>query len=240
MALRIEGLKVGYDGKAVLGGVSLEVRSGEILALIGPTGCGKSTVLHAVFGLAHAEAGRIWFDATEITNRDPARNIAEGIVLVPQGGRVFVDLTVRENLEMGAYAVRALQEIAGRMERVFDFFPRLRERERQRAASLSGGERQMLALGIALMLSPRLLLLDEPSIGLSPLLTARVLEKVREIGRALGNAILIVEQNVQNAVAVGDRVAVLKAGRVMLTAPAGELLDQPGLLEAYLPQVSVR
>jgi branched-chain amino acid transport system ATP-binding protein len=231
--LQLDAVAVSLDNRPVLAGLSLEVRPGEVLALIGPPGCGKSTVLRAVFGLVPVSAGRVMLGGRDVTNRSPRANLADGVVLVPQGGRVFRSLSVQENLALGAHTVRPGAIVPERMEEVYAFFPRLAERRRQNAGSLSGGERQMLALGIALMVRPRVLLLDEPSSGLSPIMTERVLERVRAIAARLPGGLLVVEQNVKNAVHVGDRVAVLRRGRILLTRGAGEEASTQELLDAY-------
>jgi branched-chain amino acid transport system ATP-binding protein len=233
MLLEIDAITVRLGAKAVLHELSLGVERGTILALIGPPGCGKSTVLHATFGLVATSSGRIRFDDCDVTNHTPQANIDAGIVLVPQGGRVFRTLTVRDNLRLGGHTLADERVVEDRTAAVFGLFPRLAERQRQVAGSLSGGERQMLALGIALMLRPRVLLLDEPSTGLSPILTERALDQVRRIATELGSAVLVVEQNVKNAMYVGHRVAVIRRGRIVLVRASGEHDTAPALLEAY-------
>ena len=233
MFLEIENIHVALSGKPVLDGLSLSVDKGEVLAVIGPPGCGKSTVLHAVFGLAQTTIGEIRLLGRDIANRPPDKNLNEGIVLVPQGGRVFRTLSVSDNLRLAAYSLRDAAAEAERIDQVFSFFPRLKERFTQTAGSLSGGERQMLALGMALMLVPRLLLLDEPSTGLSPILTEQVLTEVRRMSEMLECTVLAIEQNVKNAVSLGDRVSVMRRGRVSSTFPGRENADIQALLDAY-------
>jgi branched-chain amino acid transport system ATP-binding protein len=240
MLLQVESIAVELGGKPVLQGLSLEVDRGEVLALIGPPGSGKSTVLHAVFGLVRATAGRVLLDGQEIANRPPKDNLGDGVVLVPQGGRVFRSLSVHENLNLAAYTLLDHAVIRERMEAVYAFFPRLTDRRPQLAGSLSGGERQMLALGMALMLRPRLLLLDEPSSGLSPILTERVLDQVRLIPAELRSGVLVVEQNVKNALYVGDRVSVMRRGQIVLSASAREEDTAQALLDAYAFQSASR
>ncbi len=233
MLLQVQSIAVALGGKPVLQGLSLELDGGEVLALIGPPGCGKSTVLHAVFGLVRTTAGRVVLDGQEITARSPREHLADAVVLVPQGGRVFRSLSVHENLYLGAYTLADRAVIEERIDGVYALFPRLADRQPQLAGSLSGGERQMLALGMALMLRPRVLLLDEPSAGLSPILTERVLDQVRLIPRQFASGVLVVEQNVKNALYVGDRVSVMRRGQIVFSASASEEDTAHALLDAY-------
>ncbi len=233
MLLELQAVEVALGRRPVLQGVSLALDEGEVLALIGPPGSGKSTVLHAVFGLVPATGGQVLLDGRDITGSSPKENLARGVVLVPQGGRVFRSLSVHENLHLGAYMLTDPAVIRDRIDAVYQFFPRLGERRRQAAGLLSGGERQMLALGMALVLRPRALLLDEPSTGLSPILTERVLERVRLVARQLRSAVLVVEQNVKNAVYVGDRISVIRRGRIVVTRSGRDEETVQALLDAY-------
>lgn len=232
-ALTIDGLRVTVRGKPVLNGLDLEVGTREIVGLIGPPGCGKSTLLHAIFGLAEVDDGHVRLGDVEISNRTPRANLADGVVLVPQGGRVFRTLSVQENLELAGFHLRDETLLRTRIEQVHSYFPRLRERSTQTAGSLSGGERQMLALGIGLVAGPKMLLLDEPSTGLSPLLTERILGEIRNMVGSLGCSVLMVEQNVRNAVMISDRVLVMRRGRIGYSHVVAASRDTRALLDAY-------
>ncbi|MFO7274586.1 MAG: ABC transporter ATP-binding protein [Bacillota bacterium] len=232
MILQVEDLYVAYGNIEALHGISLEVDEGEIVTLIGANGAGKSTTLRAISGLIRPRSGAIRFQGRDIT-RTPAHEIvAMGIGHVPEGRRVFADLTVRENLELGAYIVSPSQ-FQKNLAEVYERFPRLKEREYQRASTLSGGEQQMLALGRALMLQPKLLLLDEPSMGLSPRLVQEIFAIIAELNRR-GTTILLVEQNAAMALSIAHRAYVLETGRVVLSGPAPELRTHPAVREAYL------
>lgn len=221
--LAVRDLRSGYGQKRVLNGVSLDVKSGEIVALLGPNGAGKSTMLKTIFGLLPAWEGAVIFNGTAIQNRRPAQNVRGGLAYVPQGSRAFADLTVQENLELGGFVLQDKRQIQERMERVFHLFPTLAERHRQLAGKLSGGERQMLALERALMTDPCLLLLDEPSLGLAPQVTREVLDTIKRLNTELGTAILLVEQNVREALSIAHRVYVLRMGEVVLQARPQDL-----------------
>lgn len=232
--LKVTNLETGYGKKQVLFGVSMEVQEGEIVALIGPNGAGKSTILKVVCGLIHAWKGEMIFNGSSIIDATPAQNISCGIILVPQGSRVFPNLTVMENLEVGGFYLprKALRE---RIEHVLEFFPVLNERLHQSAGRLSGGEQQMLSLARVLIFEPELLLLDEPSLGLSPNLVGDVFEKIVEINRNSGVSILMVEQKVREALEVCDRVYSLKLGKVLFEGPPNELKnDKKRLKELFL------
>ncbi len=229
--LAVEGLEAGYGAIAALRGISLEVRAGEIVTLIGSNGAGKSTLLRTVSGLLRPAAGRILVEGEEITGLPPDRIVRLGVCHVPEGRRIFANLTVLENLRMGAYARRAGE--AGALERVLSLFPRLEERLRQPGGTLSGGEQQMLAIGRALMGEPRLLLLDEPSLGLAPLLVQQIFEIVRAIN-AGGTTVVLVEQNAQQALRVATRAYVLETGTLTLEGPAAALAADPRVRRAYL------
>jgi branched-chain amino acid transport system ATP-binding protein len=229
--LEATGLEAGYGKKLVLHGVSIGVDRGEIVAVIGHNGAGKTTLLRTLFGLSEARAGEIRLDGKTITGRRPAANVREGFCFVPQGHGVFTDLTVRENLELGAHSLG--RAVPDRLAAVFELFPILAERQRQWAGTLSGGQQQMLALGLALMQQPKLLLLDEPSLGLAPLLVQRVLESVVEINRRFGTAIVLVEQNVKQALRVASRVYVLKVGQVVVAESSDVLLARSDFWQLF-------
>ena len=230
--LEVEEVRARYGAIEALKGVSLTVDEGEVVTLIGSNGAGKSTTLRAISGLTPASSGRILIDGREIT-RVPAHQITgHGIALAPEGRHCFARMTVRENLELGAHRRRG-PEIAQDIERMFELFPRLRERERQKAGTMSGGEQQMLAIGRALMARPRLLMLDEPSMGIAPFLVQRIYETIAEINRS-GVAILLVEQNANYALDAARRGYVLETGRVVLSGPSDELRNDPGVQRAYL------
>ncbi|MBN2138350.1 MAG: ABC transporter ATP-binding protein [Sedimentisphaerales bacterium] len=222
--LEIRELETGYGKKQVIFGLTLEVREGEIVALIGPNGAGKSTVLKAVCGLIPPWKGRIHFNDDVTNGFSPARNVARGITFAPQGSRVFADLTVMENLEIGGFQLPR-NELKGRIARVFQMFPVLKERARQDAGKLSGGEQQMLALARALIPNPKLLMLDEPSLGLSPNLVTTVFRKISEINNEIGVTILIVEQKVREVLDICKRVYSMKLGRVAFEGRPEELRD---------------
>jgi branched-chain amino acid transport system ATP-binding protein len=203
------------------------VEAAEIVALIGPNGAGKTTLLKTLFGLLPALGGEVRYGGRSITGRRAALNVRDGLSFVPQGHGIFTDLTVRENLELGGYSVGAADP--DRLAAIYDLFPILKERQDQRAGTLSGGQQQMLALGLALVLRPKLLLLDEPSLGLAPLLVQRVLESVQEINRRFGTAVLLVEQNVKQALRIAGRVYVMKVGQISLEDRAEALLERRDL-----------
>jgi len=232
--LEIKELQTGYGKKQVLFGVSLEVPKGEIVALIGPNGAGKSTILKAVCGLIPVWQGEIRFNGTATNGSTPAQNVARGITFAPQGNRVFDELTVMENLEIGGFQLPA-KELRGRIEEVFELFPVLKERSRQYAGRLSGGEQQMLALARALVPKPKLLMLDEPSLGLQPNLVGSVFETVSRINRDTGVAILIVEQKVRQVLELCHRVYSIKLGKVAFVGEPNELKeDKDKLKELFL------
>lgn len=231
---RVSELISGYGKKQVLNGVSLEVGQGEIVALIGHNGAGKSTLLKAVFGLIPMWQGQIFFNGAAVASPKPRELLRSGIAYVPQGNRVFTDLTVQENLEMGGTTLSTKELLKEGIERVFTLFPVLKERLKQRAGTLSGGEKQMLALANALILSPKLLLLDEPSLGLAPPLVSEALGRIQQISQNTGMTVLIVEQKVREVLKIAHRVYVLRTGRVSFTGPAEELKDDAKLREVYL------
>jgi branched-chain amino acid transport system ATP-binding protein len=229
--LRVEGLEVRYGAIQALRGVAFDVRAGEIVTLIGSNGAGKSTLLRAVSGLLRPSAGRIQLDGIDVTGRKPEAIVALGCSHVPEGRRVFANLSVLENLQMGAYPKRGSE--ARGLERAFALFPRLRERLKQPAGTLSGGEQQMLAIGRALMAEPLLLLCDEPSLGLAPLLVQQIFAILSEIN-AQGTTVVLVEQNARQALRVAQRAYVLETGTLVLAGPAADLARDPRVREAYL------
>ncbi len=231
--LAVENLHVNYGAIKALQNVSCRVEAGEIVALIGANGAGKTTILNAVSGIVPARSGRISFEGEEITGAPPHEIVRRGISQVPEGRRVFARMSVLENLEMGAYTRSDRQGVKREMERVFALFPRLAERRKQPARTLSGGEQQMLAMGRALMSTPRLLLLDEPSMGLAPMLVEKIFEIVREINGA-GTTIMLVEQNASMALAIATRAYVLETGACVLQGKASELAADPQVRSAYL------
>ena len=230
--LEISDVRARYGAIEALKGVSLTVGEGEVVTLIGSNGAGKSTTLRSICGLTPAASGTVTFGGEDITGAPPDEIVTRGIALSPEGRRCFSRMTVRENLDLGAYRRRGAA-IAEDMERVFTLFPRLKERAGQKAGTMSGGEQQMLAIGRALMARPRLLLLDEPSLGIAPILVDRIYETIGEIHRS-GVAILLVEQNAHRALEAAGRGYVLETGRVVLTNSSAALRSDPRVQEAYL------
>ncbi|MEU7454504.1 ABC transporter ATP-binding protein [Streptosporangium roseum] len=231
--LEIHGLDVHYGGVHALRGLSLTIAPGEIVALLGNNGAGKTTTLSAVSGLVRSTAGKVVFDGREITRDRPHKIAERGLVHVPEGRRVFSTLTVHENLQLGGYLVRDQAEIRKRIERVYELLPRLAERRAQQGGTLSGGEQQMLAIGRALVTGPRLLLLDEPSMGLAPLVVASVMELIAGIN-AEGTSVLLVEQNATAALKIAHRGYVIENGECVLDGPAADLREDARVVEAYL------
>jgi branched-chain amino acid transport system ATP-binding protein len=231
--LQIENLHVSYGGINAVKGISFEVGDGELVALIGANGAGKSTTLKAICGLLHPAAGRVLYQGADITGFPSHKLVRRGLALVPEGRGIFSRLTVAENLAMGAYARDDKAQIRADMERVYDLFRRLFERREQKAGTLSGGEQQMLAIGRALMSRPKLLLLDEPSMGLAPMMVERIFEVVRRIA-AEGVTLLLVEQNAKLALEASDRGYVLDGGKITLSDLASDLLTDPQVRQAYL------
>ncbi|SHI66174.1 amino acid/amide ABC transporter ATP-binding protein 2, HAAT family [Desulfatibacillum alkenivorans DSM 16219] len=234
--LQIRNLKCYYGGIRALSGVSLSVSQGELVALIGANGAGKSTLLQAVCGLLPSWEGEIQFDGKSLTGLKPPAIVARGVSMVPEGRLIFPPLSVLDNLKLGAYLRSRQKDHAGvqqDLEKMLDLFPVLRERARQNAGTLSGGEQQMLAVGRALMANPRLLLLDEPSMGLAPLVVRKIFDTLTEL-RKTGLTILIVEQNAQAALEIADRGYVLETGRMVLAGEASQLLEDKEVKRAYL------
>jgi branched-chain amino acid transport system ATP-binding protein len=231
--LTVDGLMAAYGNVTALWGVSFDVQAGEIVALVGGNGAGKTTTLKALSGLVRPRAGSIRLDGEELTRKSTMGIVERGVVHVPEGRKLFPEMTVRDNLLLGGYARPARPRQAERLEEVFAVFPRLRERERQLAGTLSGGEQQMVAIGRGLMAGPRLLMLDEPSLGLAPILVEEMFRVVEEIHRQ-GVTVLLVEQNTEHALAIANRGFVLESGRVVLSGTGQELLANPQIREAYL------
>lgn len=232
--LSVAGVVAGYGKRQVLKGVDVNVAPGEIVAIIGHNGAGKSTLLKAIFGLVSIWQGRVIIDGQIFDSPSPQKLLNAGVAYVPQGNRVFMDLTVRQNLELGGITLQSKALVKEGIERAVNLFPALRSRLKQRAGVLSGGEKQMLALGNALVLSPRILLLDEPSLGLAPQLVLDALAQIQEMSRTLGVTILIVEQKVREVLTIAQRVYVLRNGSISFSGSSLELVDDNKLREVYL------
>ena len=230
--LKVEDINVYYGSIHAIKGVSFEVNEGEIVTLIGANGAGKSTTLNTISGLLHSKTGSISFMGENLGKFPCHKIVSKGLALVPEGRRVFLQMTVQENLEMGAYT-QGGKSMDADLERVYEQFPRLKERFKQVAGTLSGGEQQMLAMGRALMSHPKLLMLDEPSMGLAPILVEQIFEIIENLHKA-GTTILLVEQNAQAALSVADRGYVLETGKVVTTGTGHELLESPAIKKAYL------
>jgi branched-chain amino acid transport system ATP-binding protein len=231
MLLRVSDVDTYYGEIHILQGLSLEVGAGELVCLLGGNASGKSTTLKTILGLVHPRRGTVELDGEDVTQRPTSYRIAHGLAIVPENRRLFAPMTVLENLQMGAYLRKDGYQEA--LERVFELFPLLRERRKQLAGTLSGGEQQMVAMGRALMSQPKLLLMDEPSMGLAPILVERNFEIIQQVHES-GVAVLVVEQNANVSLAIADRGYVLQTGRVVLAGPAKELLADEGLRKAYL------
>lgn len=230
--LEVKNVTAGYGDTEILRDVSIEVAEGEMVTIIGPNGAGKSTVMKTIFGLLHPRTGSVHFNGEDISALQPYQIVERGMCYVPQVSNVFTDMTVSENLEMGAFLAKK-SDIEARKESIYEYFPRLKERRHQRAGKMSGGERQMVAMGRALMLDPKLLMLDEPSAGLAPLLVDMIFEKVKEINEA-GVAVLMVEQNAKKSLALADRGYVLATGQNKVDGPGDKLLGDPEVARLYL------
>jgi len=233
MMLEINELKVSYGAIQALRGINLTLMEGEIVALIGGNGAGKSTTLVTISGLIRPLSGEIRFLDEEITSIAPQDIVSRGVIHVPEGRRIFSSLTVEENLEMGAYLQKDKAAKQRDLEEVFNRFPRLKERRKQAGGTLSGGEQQMLAIARAMMAHPKLLLLDEPSMGLSPVLVEQIFDIIQSINEQ-GTSVLLVEQNAQMALSIADRGYVLETGKIVLSGAANDLLHDPLVIEAYL------
>ena len=237
--LAVDALCSGYGSLQVLFGVSLSVAEGEVVALMGSNGAGKTTTLRTITGLLKATSGHVVLDGRNVTGTPPERLVDHGVVMVPEGRGMLRELTVAENLTLGAYTVRDKAQVAESLDRTFTTFPILHERREQKAGTLSGGQQQMLALGRALMASPRLMLVDEASLGLSPVMTQRAFALIAEVNRTLGVAVLLVEQNVM-ALDLATRAYVLEKGQVVASAEGGDVRTMQGRLrDAYLGRAAV-
>lgn len=233
--LKVENLNVHYGVIHAIEDVSLEVKEGEIVTLIGANGAGKTTILHTITGLKKATSGSVTWDNVNLLKEEPSKIVTHGVAHVPEGRHIFVDMTVRENIEMGAYMYgrKDKDKVMERMEDVFRKFPRLKERQNQLAGTFSGGEQQMLAVGRALMSDPKIILMDEPSMGLSPLLVQEIFSIIREVNEQ-GITVLLVEQNAKMALRIADRAYVLETGKIKLSGDAKELLYNDEVRKAYL------
>ncbi len=231
--LKVKGLKVAYGGIQAVKGVDFEVREGELVSLIGSNGAGKTTTMKAITGTLAMNDGDIEYLGQSIKGQGAWDLVKKGLVMVPEGRGVFARMTITENLQMGAYIRNDKAGIAADIEKMFTIFPRLRERKDQLAGTMSGGEQQMLAMGRALMSQPKVLLLDEPSMGLSPIMVDKIFEVVRDV-YALGVTIVLVEQNASRALAIADRGYVMESGLITMTGPGQELLSDPKVRAAYL------
>jgi len=233
MMLKVENLQVYYGAIHALQGISFNLEKGEIVALIGANGAGKSTALNTISGILRPREGSVIFEEQEIHKMPPQEIVRQNVIQIPEGRKIFSRMTVTENLEMGAYTQTDRAAITRDMEAVFDRFPRLRERRNQLGGTLSGGEQQMLAMGRGLMAHPTLLLLDEPSMGLSPILVEQIFDIIQDINEQ-GTSILLVEQNAQMALAIADRAYVLETGKIVMQGTGDDLLKDPSVIEAYL------
>lgn len=231
--LEVKDLKVSYGVIQAIKGVSFEVNQGEIIALIGANGAGKTTILQTISGLIPAKSGTITFKDKDITKTPGFKIVSMGMAQVPEGRRVFAQLSVLQNLKMGAYTRKDKEEIAASLEMVYERFPRLAERKNQLAGTLSGGEQQMLAMGRALMSKPDIVLMDEPSMGLSPILVNEIFDIIKEINKS-GTTILLVEQNAKKALSIANRAYVLETGNISLSGDASELINDENIKKAYL------
>ncbi len=231
--LEIKDIEVFYGMIQAIKGVSFEVNEGEVIALIGANGAGKTTILHSITGLIAPKKGEILFEGQDITSTPAHKIVSMGMAHVPEGRRVFAQLTVLENLKMGAFTRKDKEEVEESLIRVYKRFPRLEERKNQMAGTLSGGEQQMLAMGRALMSRPRIILMDEPSMGLSPIFVNEIFDIIREVSEG-GTTVLLVEQNAKKALAIADRAYVLETGKIVLDGKAEDLLNDDSVKKAYL------
>lgn len=231
--LEIKDLEVYYGMIQAIKGVSFEVNEGEVIALIGANGAGKTTILHTITGLLEPKKGKVFFNGKDITKAPAHKIVSMGMAHVPEGRRVFANLSVYQNLKMGAYTRKDKQEIEDTLKTVYKRFPRLEERKNQLAGTLSGGEQQMLAMGRALMSHPKIILMDEPSMGLSPIFVNEIFDIIKEVS-AGGTTVLLVEQNAKKALSISDRGYVLETGNIVLTGPSKELLNNDSIKKAYL------
>ena len=232
--LKVDGIDVAYGDVQVLFDVSLDIQEGELVVVIGANGAGKTTLLKTISGVLKPQKGSISFKDKAISSQSPNKIVADGIIQIPEGRLLFPYMTVRENLKMGAYLTTSKDTVNERLEMVNKMFPRLKEREKQMAGTLSGGEQQMLAVGRGLMAGPRLLMLDEPSLGLAPKLVQQIFDLVQQIKQELGVTVLLVEQNVRHSCEISDRAFVMENGKIVLYGPGSEMLENDHVREAYL------
>ncbi|MBQ4259380.1 MAG: ABC transporter ATP-binding protein [Lachnospiraceae bacterium] len=231
--LEIQDIEVYYGMIQAIKGVSFSVEQGEVIALIGANGAGKTTILHTVSGLLAPKKGKVIFEGKDISKVPGHKIVSMGMAHVPEGRRVFAQLTVLENLKMGAYTRKDKKEIDETLQKVFKHFPRLQERQNQLAGTLSGGEQQMLAMGRALMSHPKIILMDEPSMGLSPIFVSEIFDIIKEVSKS-GTTVLLVEQNAKKALSIADRAYVLETGKIVLSGDAKELMNDDSIKKAYL------
>lgn len=231
--LEIKDLEVYYGMIQAIKGVSFDVNEGEVIALIGANGAGKTTILHTITGLLNAKNGSVWFEGKDITKVPAHKIVSMGMAHVPEGRRVFANLTVLQNLKMGAYTRKDKNEIEQTLDTIYKRFPRLKERQNQLAGTLSGGEQQMLAMGRALMSHPKIILMDEPSMGLSPIFVNEIFDIIKSVS-ASGTTVLLVEQNAKKALSIADRAYVLETGKIVLSGKASDLLNNDSIKKAYL------
>ncbi len=231
--LEIKDLEVYYGMIQAIKGVSFDVNEGEVIALIGANGAGKTTILHTITGLLNAKKGSVWFEGKDITKIPAHKIVSMGMAHVPEGRRVFANLTVLQNLKMGAYTRKDKNEIDQTLDNIYKRFPRLKERQNQLAGTLSGGEQQMLAMGRALMSHPKIILMDEPSMGLSPIFVNEIFDIIKSVS-ASGTTVLLVEQNAKKALSIADRAYVLETGKIVLYGKASDLLNNDSIKKAYL------
>ena len=232
--LKVENIDVAYGDAQVLFNVSLDIQEGELVAVIGANGAGKTTLLRAISGILKPQNGSVHFLDKEISSQAPNKTVADGVIHVPEGRLLFPGMSIQENLHMGAFLTKDKETIQERLSSVYEMFPVLKERSSQLAGTLSGGEQQMLAVGRGLMAGPRLLMLDEPSLGLAPKLVQQVFDLAQQINRELGVTVLLVEQNVRLSCEISDRAFVLENGRVVLQGPGSEMLENDHVRRAYL------
>lgn len=231
--LEIKDIEVYYGMIQAIKGISFEVNKGEVIALIGANGAGKTTILHTITGLLSPKCGEVLFEGKDITKVPAHKIVSLGMAHVPEGRRVFAELTVYENLKMGAYTRKNKEEIEQTLDMVYQRFPRLSERKNQLAGTLSGGEQQMLAMGRALMSHPKIIVMDEPSMGLSPILVNQIFDIIEEVSKS-GTTVLLVEQNAKKALSIADRAYVLETGKIVLEGDAKELMNDDSIKKAYL------
>jgi len=232
--LQVNNIDVAYGDTQVLFDVSLDIQQGELVAVIGANGAGKTTLLKTISGMLKPQKGSIRFGDKVISEQAPNKTVADGIIHVPEGRLLFPDMSVRENLRMGAFLIKDKEAVNGRLQSIYEMFPRLKERSSQMAGTLSGGEQQMLAVGRGLMAGPKLLMLDEPSLGLAPKLVRQIFDLAQQINQEMGVTVLLVEQNVRHSCEISNRAFVLENGRIVLQGPGADMLENDHVRRAYL------